>query len=611
MCGIVGISASRASRDALSTLVEDMNEVQVHRGPDSGGAFLDERLATVLAMRRLTILDAPGGIQPMASEDGRHVLVYNGEIMNATELRRDLERAGEVFASDHSDTEVLLRLMIRRGLAALPLLNGMFAFALLDRREGTLTLARDRLGIKPLYYYRDGGRFAFASELKSLLRLPFVARRLDRQSLFHYLSLMYVPGDSSIIEGVQRLLPGHAATYDIAAGTLNITRWWQLAFEPVGGSASDWRERVRATLGEATRRWTLSDVPIACSLSGGLDSSAIVGFLAQSGRTVSTYSVGFRGEGEDAWNELPLARQVADTWGCKHHEIILDPEELLGDLGKMVWHLDEPYGGGLPSWSVFKHMARDVRVGLVGSGGDELFGNYGKWRELEGAFPLLARAPDREQFRRQVFERYYYFSDADKRAAMRDCDALSDTADLLYGHFSAGPGSVRDRCAIADIETQLSDEFLAMTDRFSMAHALEARPPFLDNELVDLVRTIPANLRTHRRDLKGLLRDAVAPVLPKALLTAPKKGFVIPLKLWLRNELRPLVERLLSPERLRRQGIFDAGVFDAHVRPHLTGDKDLTTRVWGLMMFQIWHALVIENGATSAPDDLASLADVA
>ena len=589
--------------------VARMNGVQIHRGPDGEGSYFDDERGLGLAMRRLAILDIAGGIQPMRTEDGRFVLVFNGEIMNAPELRRDLETRGERFTTDHSDTEVVLRSLRRDGLAALPRFNGMFALALYDSREGTLTLARDRLGIKPLYYFDTPHHFAFASELKSLLTLPFVGREVDRQSLFHYLSLMYVPGPETILADVRRLQPGHSLTYHLATGEVAVHRWWHLRFEPeFEVPSNEWAERIRHTLSEAVARWTLSDVPVACSLSGGLDSSSIVGLLAERGQKLATYSLGFAGEEEAQWNELPLAAEVARKWGTDHHQLVMDPSTLLEDLGKMVWHMDEPYGGGLPSWAVFKQMSVDVKVGLTGTGGDELFGNYGKWIGLEGRW-LNRPAPTEANFRRLFFERFYYFPDAEKREILGGrADGVRDTASLLFDCYQGAQGRTpRDLCATTDIGTQLSDEFLCMTDRFSMAHSLEMRPPFLDNELVDLVARIPSTQRTNRRDLKGLLRKAVAPVLPKALLAAPKKGFVMPLKLWLRHELRPLAERLLASDRLQRQGIFRPELYARHVAPHLDGRRDLTTRVWGLLMFQLWHLQFIETERPAGPMQLEAV----
>ena len=611
MCGIVGIHA--CASDNIKDLSTRMNHIQIHRGPDSEGVYLDESNRISLAMRRLAIIDVVGGGQPIRSKDGRYVMIFNGEIVNSPDLRRELESEGETFETDHSDTEVLFRLICRDGMEVLPRLNGMFAFVIYDSREGTLTIARDRFGIKPIYYSQLGGRFAFASELKSLLTLPFMERQLNEQSLFNYLSLMYVPGPETIFAGIKKLEPAHYLTYCLAKRQFTMKRWWRQSFVPdVRISEQEWAEQIRYSLGTAVKRWTLSDVPIACSLSGGLDSSAIVGLLAESGQTVSTYSLGFKGQSEEHWNELPLAVEVSRKWGTRHHELILEPAALLTDLGRMVWHMDEPYGGGLPSWAVFRQMSEDVKVGLSGTGGDELFGNYGKWAGLEGGWMYSPR-PNESNFRKLYFERYYYFSDHDKRAIFsRQFSELKDTSSLLYRHFTDAQGrSVRDRCAITDIGTQLTDEFLAMTDRFSMAHSLEVRPPFLDNDFVDLISKIPSRIRTNRRDLKGLLRKAVAPILPNSLLKAPKKGFVIPLHLWLSRELLPLAKFLLDPNRLASQGIFRSDLYSRLFVPYLQGRYGKTTMLWGLLMFQMWHLQFIEGNPKFGPMSIDNFVDLA
>jgi asparagine synthase (glutamine-hydrolysing) len=605
MCGIAGLCGPQDE-----AWIEAINARITHRGPDDLGVFRDGADFS-LAMRRLAIIDIAGGHQPMSTGDGRYTIVYNGEVYNAAELRRELEAGGERFSSDHSDTEVVLRLYARRGEGCLERLNGMFAFAIYDRQRRTLFCARDHAGIKPFYYLQAGGRFAFASELKALLALPVVSRDLDRDSLFHYMSLMYVPGERTIIAGVRRLPAGHYLTYSLATRQLVVARWYRPKFAPdPRPTREDWRRRVREILDAAVRRWAISDVPIACSLSGGLDSSSIVGLLAARGAPPETFSVGFTGDDEAEWNELPLARLVAQKWRTRHHELVLSPEDLLDDLPRMVWHLDEPYGGGLPSWMVFKAMSRSVKVGLTGTGGDELFGNYGKWRELERppGWPLRRARADAEAFRRRFFERYYYLSDADKAQRVLSAAAPEGTGALLYGVFAAEPSpSLRDRVAATDIATQLPEEFLMMTDRFSMAHSLEARTPFLDRELAELVWTIPAEVRTRRRDLKGLLRGAIADLLPEPLLGARKRGFVIPLKLWLRARLRPVVERLLAPERLQRQGLFRPEFYHAFVRPHLEGQADRTSVVWAAMMFQLWHRVFVETQAPAAPGALQEL----
>jgi asparagine synthase (glutamine-hydrolysing) len=580
-----------------------MNASLVHRGPDGAGVFRDGNTGLALAMRRLAIIDLAGGVQPMRSDDGRHVLVYNGEIYNAPELRAELEAAGESFNTEHSDTEVLLKLLVRDGAKCLEKLNGMFAFALYDAVHRRVFCARDRFGIKPFYYVREGKRFAFASELKALLKLPFVSCEIDRQALFDYMSLLYVPGEQSILKTVRRLPAGHWLNYSLDDGAVEIKPWWRLRCEPDTSVAADeWPSRISEELHRAVGRWTRSDVPVAISLSGGLDSSALAAIAASAGISVSAYSLGFAGPGEEALNELPLAREVARKWEFPLHEIVLRPEAVLEALPAMVNALDEPYAGGLPSWFVFEGMGGHVKVGLTGTGGDEMFGNYGKWRPMEGGAVrrrLLGAASrvGRSQFRRTFFENFYYFADAEKRAVLADQGAgCRDTSDMLFDRYAAvRAANVRDAAACLDVSTQLPEEFLLMTDRFSMAHSVEARTPFLDNGMVDLVRRIPAGLRTRRNDLKYLLREAVAPLLPLALLDAPKKGFVIPFARWLRGPLRGVVERFLAPDQLRRQDLLAPTFYQSYVQPHLDGHADHTLKVWGAMMFQFWHRRFVDG----------------
>lgn len=604
MCGIVGIHGPQQEE-----WIEIMNQMIVHRGPDDDGVYRHRAADLSLGMRRLAILDLATGKQPMSTRDGRFTIVFNGEIYNAPLLRRELEQRGVEFVTDHSDTEVVLQFYALDGEAMLNKLNGMFALAIYDRDQATLFCARDRMGIKPFYYTYSEGRFVFASELKAILALPVFEADIDKQSLFHYMSLMYVPGEDTIIRRIKRLPAGHFLMYRLNDGAVSKRRWWRPTFSASSVEArknEDLIDEIRQALQQAVERWTLSDVPIACSLSGGLDSSSIVGMLASTAQPVSTYSLGFSGTGEESWNELPLARAVARKWGTRHHELVLNEEALLDDLLPMTWYLDEPYGGGLPSWMVFKTMSQDVKVGLTGTGGDELFGNYGKWRAVEGGpvRRLFGGEVTKERFREEFFNRFYYLSDSDKQhIALSDSHKGFSTADMLWDHYcGAGATTIRDKIAYTDINTQLPEEFLMMTDRFSMAHSLEARTPFLDHELVELILSIPSHRRTHRRDLKGLLRKTVADLLPPELLTAPKRGFVIPLTLWLRGRLRPLVDCLLDPARLKRQEIFRPEFYEAFVKPHLDGRADHTNKVWAALMFQLWFHLFIENKTASEPN---------
>ncbi len=644
MCGIVGIAGEQDTQ-----WIRAMNSRIVHRGPDDQGEYRSPDGLVSLAMRRLSIIDIESGHQPMENGDGSLWIVFNGEIYNAPQIRREMEAQGDRFQTSHSDTEVLLRLYEKKGFSFLDDLNGMFAFVIYDQKHRLLFGARDRMGIKPLYYWRSSSRFVFGSELKSLLALPCVEREIDKQSLFHYMTLLYVPDQASIVRNVFRLPPAHCFVYSLDTRELKLWRYWQLKFDPAEArDEKEWAEILRAEFQAAVQRWTLSDVPIACSLSGGIDSSAIVGLLAEQGYPeIKTYSLGFRGEREQPWNELDLARQVARKWGTDHHEIVLEPGELLADLVSMVWHLDEPYGGGLPSWYVFREMGKDVKVGLTGTGGDELFGNYGKFRFYEqpivqsclalkqwspassdalahvlsplaslsqrlppswrlGSGHLLSQLPQvlREPFGQYYYANFYFFSDEMKRAQVLQTanGEFQDTASYLQNLFDGGAaGNLRDGLAAVDFRTQLAEEFLFMTDRFSMAHNLEARVPFLDHSLVETVFRIPASVRTRAGDLKYLFKQAIADLLPDCLLAERKRGFMIPVKLWLRRELRPLVERLLNPERLHRQDFFQREFYTRFVLPHLESRGDYTWQVWSALMFQMWHLVFIEQKQTTAP----------
>ncbi|OGR40273.1 MAG: asparagine synthase (glutamine-hydrolyzing) [Desulfovibrionales bacterium GWA2_65_9] len=610
MCGIAGIAGRHDPE-----LVRRMCRVLAHRGPDGEGFHEEADGSVGLGHRRLSILDLEGGAQPMHSADNTLCIVFNGEIFNAPELRRELEAAGRRFATRNSDTEVLLHLYQEHGAGMLDRLRGMYAFCLLDSRTRRLFLARDRAGIKPLYFSRAGGRFAFASELKALIELPWISRAIRAESLAHYLSLQFVPAPGSILADVDKLPAGHWLSVDLPTLNCRQERFWSLSHHADDDFDIDaWAVRCREALSQAVRRWTLSDVPLACSLSGGLDSSAIVGLLAPaSPEPLRTYSLGFSGGAEGAEaseakeiDELDLARQVAARFGTSHHEIRMDAEALIDDLERMVWHLDEPYGGGLPSWYVYRLIGQDVKVALTGTGGDELFGNYGKWLRFEAA-PDRALALALEQTReqdapalRRALERHphgalyhRYLTDASKSHLL--CPAVlgacGETTEALIERLwrEADRSSARDAVPALDFQLQLPEEFLLVTDRFAMAHGVEARVPFLDEDFVALVSSVPASLRTRPDNLKYLLKRAVADLLPPALLESPKRGFVLPLTAWTRGRLRGRIEAALAPERLERQGLFTRAAWDQVVAPHLSGAQERTQQVWTLFMFQLWH----------------------
>jgi asparagine synthase (glutamine-hydrolysing) len=619
--------AGRVDPDRLDA----MNSSLIHRGPDSAGHYISADGKVGLAMRRLSIIDVESGFQPILNEEEDIVLVCNGEIFNSPHLREELEAKGHCFRTQNSDVETIVHLYEEYGTDCLQALNGMFGFCLYDRKRNIIFGARDRVGIKPLYYHLKPGALALASELKSLLGLDSFEPTVNRQSLFHYTTLLYVPDADSILEGIKRVPPGHFFVYDIEADTFTLERYWAPRFDIVQRSPQEAMDFVRQGAREAVGRWTLSDVPIACSLSGGLDSASIVGLLAESGQShIKTYTLGFDGADEGDYDETRLARLVAQKWDTDHQEIKLSPEGLLDELIDMVWSLDEPYGGGLPSWYVFKMMAIDVKVAMTGSGGDELFGNYHKPKFWEVSGPrrlvIMARWLARKnpggmeewlarlraiyaQQKQYPFggvypNQYKLFSDYDKCTALfaMPVAELEDTGALMQSLYDqSGAAHVRNGLAAVDFRTQLAEEFLHMTDRFSMAHSLEARVPFLDHEFVESVFTVDPMLRSTAAEMKFLLKHSMSDLLPKPLLQARKKGFTIPIGMWLRTRLKSVARFLLSPERLAAQGYFAPNFAQRYLEPHIEGRRDFHAVIWGALMFQLWHLVFIEQGCREKP----------
>lgn len=611
MCGIVGIVGEHGQ-----DLLGPMKDLLRHRGPDDQSEYWDPHWQVGLAIRRLSILDLAGGKQPMPNEDKSVWVVCNGEIYNSPELRLHLMSRGHQFMTTNSDIEVLVHLYEEKGKEMLKDLNGMFAFVIYDYRNKLLFGARDRMGIKPFYYVHKDGAFAFASELKSLLLLPNISREINFDSLNHYLSLQFVPAPDSIFSDIKKLQAGHCFTYFLERKQLEVERYWRLNFNHTKDRPLvEWRELVYNKLQHAVKRWTLSDVPVACSLSGGLDSSTIAGLLAESGiRHLRTYSLGFGRLEEQSFNELPLARKVAEKWGSDHHEVVIEPSRILDDLNRMVWHLDEPYGGGLPSWYIYEFIGRDCKVAMTGIGGDELFGNYAKWKIFErqsgyrwiknilqaGRWRSWNELKNGHTFPHGHFY-HRYLSDAVKEevilAKKEQLCELGTEQYLEQMWEQSGNASPRNAVAYIDFNLQLPEEFLLMTDRFSMAHSVEARTPFLDHELVELVFRIPPEVRTRNGDPKYLLKQIIGHLLPEELLSAPKRGFILPLTIWTRKDLRPLIEDWLSPAYLQRQGLFSTRVYDRLVKPHIHKKSDFTHQVWTLLMFQMWYQTFCENTA--------------
>ena len=602
MCGIVGFTGFTDQ-----ALIRAMNNAQSHRGPDDEGIFHDPEAQVSLGMRRLSVIDFADGKQPMCEVGGRLWVVFNGEIFNAPALRKSLIAKGYRFQTDHSDTEILLHLYRDMGDSMVSRLRGMYAFVIYDREQRRLFGARDPLGIKPLHYSEFGKAFLFASELSSLLQCKGLSHELDHQSVCDFFSFQTIAAPHTIYRSIRKLPAGHTFEWNLSTRALCIKRFWTPFSVPANNiySRHEWVTRIRAEFDNVLRRWSMSDVEIGCSLSGGIDSAALVGGLSQAtSHRIRTYTLGFHDAPE--LDERESARRVAKKWGTHHHEIVLGVDDLLCDLDSMVTALGEPYAGGLPSWFVFKRMARDVKVSMSGTGGDELFGNYGRWHRYENPLArikwiiryFLRSGGSLDELRRfgRVCFHYPYLADHAKKKwllAPGFLDASRPSAELLYLLSRSCPRKAwRDRIIHIDLQLQLPEEFLFMMDRFSMAHSIEDRPPFLDLDFVETVLSVPAKQRTETKHPKRLFLDAIGDLIPAENILEKKRGFVIPKERWMRGPLRAQLREMLDDNYLRRQGIFQPGIWHRLAIPFISGHDHLAPQLWTLFMFQKWYSSV-------------------
>jgi asparagine synthase (glutamine-hydrolysing) len=592
MCGIVGIHGPGSHE-----LIQHMNDSQIHRGPDSAGISNFPHFSFSFAMRRLAIIDLDGGIQPMFSTDRNYALVYNGELFNASNIRHRLISKGVQFSSHHSDTEVLLQVLIHEGIESIQQLNGMFSFAFFDIRKGLLFLCRDRYGIKPLYYLHTHGYFAFASEIKALANMPFYSPRVNNKSVVDFFSYQYILGPRTIYDKIYNLPPASLLTYDLAGSEFTITRWWRpLCHANYGTTLDELTEQLLYYLRTAVYQWSSSDVSLSASLSGGIDSAAIVALASQCGVKLNTYSLGFADQRFNRINELSLAKEIANRYGTSHTEVILEPNDIISNIPHIIHCLDQPYSGGLPSWFVYNVASYSHKVILTGVGGDELFGNYGKASKLLGRTwfkkdPFNLSKPHRLSSILDALPVLLYMSDSLKQDLFTfDIQEHYSTQKSYQDAFLQTQGAdLRDKVMQLDFTSQLPDEFLYMTDRFSMAHSLEARTPFLDNNLVDFVLTIPPGLRAPRANPKKLLRHCLREILPSQILRSRKKGFILPLEIWLREELSSLIDTYLDESSLLKAGVLNPSFHQTVIEPHMSAKRDNSHLLFTALMFHMWY----------------------
>ena len=619
MCGICGLVETRPENGART--VSAQLSTQRHRGPDAEGFFDGGR--GLIAQNRLSIIDLVTGDPPLTNEDGTIGAVLNGEIYNFRPLREELRRDGHSLSSE-GDTEVLAHLAEDHEPAAIARkLDGMFAFAVWDRRRERLILGRDRMGKKPLYYWRSPSAFVFGSELKSVLAHPAVPCELDPRAISAYLTFGYVPTPDTFFAGIKSLPPAHVLTLE-PGGEASLQRYWQLEVPGVNGGGQpldigfdEAAQEVRRLLGEAIRRRLISDVPLGAFLSGGIDSSAIVALMAGvMGEPVKTFTIGF--EDRDGFDERPFARAVATRFGTEHHESVVHPEavEL---VEKLVWHHDQPFGdsSAVPTFLLNEAARKHVTVALSGDGGDELFAGYerfaagvavdrvlripaplrGAGRSALDALPsggLRGRVGRTQRFAAQVDEGMpwaylNWISFVPEPWRRRLLATPDDWARRDYaGRWSSSAGaSTLDRLLALNIDTYLVDDLLVKMDRTSMAHGLEVRSPFLDTELVEFAVRLAPSAKVRGLSLKRVLKRAVSDLLPADILKRPKRGFGVPLDRWFREDLDVYAQSMLGPGASIR-GHLDGTALDALLAEHRSGKAGHGHALWTLLTLELF-----------------------
>jgi len=619
MCGIAGIAAWRGKPPAREDVTR-MCDAMVHRGPDDAGYLVEDAVA--LGMRRLSIIDLAGGHQPIFNEDGTVAVFYNGEIYNYLELRAELEAKGHRFATN-SDTEVIVHLWEEEGVEFPRRLNGMFAIALYDRAKERLMLVRDHVGIKPLYYALGPDGIVFGSEVKVVLASGRVGRTLDVDALGQYLSWEYVPGAGTLLREVRRLEPARSLEIDLESGRTTIRRYWS-PLGPAGSeparSDGEWEEEVEAAVKKAVRRQLMSDVPLGAFLSGGVDSSLVVAEMG----TAQTFSIGFD---DPSYDETRWSRRVADHLKVNHEIEIIRPE--VGDLfAHLMQFQDDPIGDFsiFPTYLVSRLASKHVKVVLSGDGGDELFGGYETflaeqkslaWSRLPawlrhgvmepaiGALPPTAAKKGLVNKAKRFVEgarldpawghaRWRVFCDERVRGALLTPGARANLRTDIGAHIvalreEAAGRDDRDQALYVDFGSYLVDNCLTKVDRMSMACSIEARVPLLDKDVAELAFRLPSRLKYDGSHTKILLKRVAARHVPRECVYRAKQGFSIPIKNWLKEELRPMAEQYLAPARIEREGLFEPKVVSRLWQEHLDNRANHSHLLWALLVFEQWR----------------------
>jgi asparagine synthase (glutamine-hydrolysing) len=629
MCGIAGFVGETGfglaeRREVLGRMLRSIT----HRGPDDEGTLVEGEAA--IGMRRLSIIDLAGGHQPLSGCDPRLNVVFNGEIYNFRELKRDLEARGHTFKTN-SDTEAIVHAYEEFGAACVERLRGMFCFALWDARHGSLFIARDRAGKKPLYYARtQRGALVFGSELKCLLAHPEVAREPSAEALDAYLTWGYVPDPLCVFRSVKKLPPGHFLTFK--NGELKVEGYWDFPQEEGGSQREeDYLEELRALLDEAVRVRLVADVPLGAFLSGGVDSSAVVGLMARnSARPVKTFSIGFN---EDSYDELKYARVAARHFQTDHHEFVVTPD-ICSVVDELAWHFDEPFAdsSAIPTYVVSKLAREHVKVVLSGDGGDELFAGYTRYviDRRRGGFERLPRfvreglmqpaarlLPHGARGRNFIHDVAYdglerYLESVSVFTRLLKSELYTEEFRRLAGDGSRAPamfrsiaeaapsGDALDRLLYLDSKTYLPGDILTKVDRMSMAASLEARTPLLDHKLIEFVGRIPSSLKMKGLVTKHIFKRAVRDLVPSEILDRPKQGFGVPIEQWINRQLRDRVRGTLTEPRTQQRGVTDPTYVALLLDEHEAGRRDHSMRLWALFMLELWHRTFVDDGGAVA-----------
>ena len=647
MCGISGV-VNCGDRETLAR----MTHVQAHRGPDDSGLWerkFPDGSYIGLGSRRLAILDLSSvGHMPMCNEDGTVWITYNGEIYNFADLRRELESKGHRFAS-HTDTEVILHLYEQEGPECVKRLNGMFAFAICDLRSGipTLFVARDHFGVKPFYYFHDGERFAFASEIKALLQIPEIEAELDSASLHQYLTFLWVPDPKTMFRRILKLPAGHYATF--RTGELRLTQYWDPSFpaanETYARSEADLAEEVRERFRHSVEAQMVSDVPLGAFLSAGLDSSAIVAMMSRAtNQPVRTYTITFPQKyrvGETTLDDPEVATRLARHLGCENQRIIVEPD-VTDLLPRLAWHMDEPIADPaiIPAYLVCREARKQATVLLSGVGGDELFAGYRKhvahyWAQAYARVPSVARRiseaglaalpslrgtrlKGRLRLAKKMarsaslnsIDRFITnctYLDEGQKAALYSSSMLAEAsgADPAQQHRDAF-ASVREsdflhQMLYLDTKIFMTSLNLTYNDKMSMASSVEVRVPFLDRELAEFVAwNVPPKLKLKgfaRPTTKYIFRRAMSDILPREVLQQPKAGFAAPVDYWLAHDLKEMLDDLLSPAQLRRRGLFQPSTVRQFIEEHRNGRHDWSMQLWQFLTLELWMQTFLDGGA--------------